>query len=40
MYEIEDLREGARDLLRDLGLDPEDHVRTSYLELVLEAGDE
>jgi len=38
--EIEDLREGARDLLRDLGLDPEDHVRTSYLELVLEARDE
>ena len=37
--EIEDLREGARDLLRDLGLDPEEHVRTSYLELVLEGQD-
>lgn len=36
--EIEDLRAGARDLLRDLGLDPAEHVRTSYLELVLEEG--
>jgi adenylate cyclase class 2 len=35
--EIETLREGARNLLRDLGLDPTDHVRTSYLELVLDA---
>ena len=33
--EIETLRDGARDLLRDLGLEPDDHVRTSYLELVL-----
>jgi adenylate cyclase class 2 len=36
--EIETLRDGARDLLRDLGLDPTEHVRTSYLELVLDAG--
>jgi len=35
--EIEEIREGARDLLRDLGPDPDDHVRTSYLELVLGA---
>lgn len=35
--EIETLRDGARDLLWDLGLDPTDHVRTSYLELVLDA---
>jgi adenylate cyclase class 2 len=35
--EIEEIREGARDLLRDLGLDPANHVRTSYLELVFEA---
>ncbi|MFB6296592.1 MAG: class IV adenylate cyclase [Halobacteriales archaeon] len=34
--EIGALREGARDLLSDLGLDPTEHVRTSYLELVLE----
>jgi adenylate cyclase class 2 len=34
--EIETLRDGARDLLRNLGLDPTDHVRTSYLELVLD----
>jgi adenylate cyclase class 2 len=31
-------REGAVDLLETLGLDPEDHVRTSYLGLLLEAG--
>jgi adenylate cyclase class 2 len=37
--EIETLREGARDLLRELGLDPDDHVRTSYLELVLDAAE-
>lgn len=37
--EIETVREGARDLLRDLGLDPENHVRTSYLELVLDAAE-
>lgn len=35
--EVETLRDGARDLLRELGLDPTDHVRTSYLELVLDA---
>jgi len=33
--EVEEVRDGARELLRDLGLDPTDHVRTSYLELVL-----
>ncbi|MFB6229128.1 MAG: class IV adenylate cyclase [Halobacteriales archaeon] len=37
--EIETLRDGARDLLWDLGLDPDDHVRTSYLEMVLDAGE-
>jgi adenylate cyclase class 2 len=37
--EIETFREGARDLLRELGLDPADHVRTSYLELVLDAAE-
>lgn len=36
---IETLRDGARDLLRELGLDPTDHVRTSYLELVLDAAE-
>ena len=34
--EIEAVREGARAVLRDLGLDPTDHVRTSYLELVVD----
>ena len=33
--EISAIRDGARELLRDLGLDPEEHVRTSYLEFVL-----
>jgi adenylate cyclase class 2 len=37
--EIEELRDGARGLLRDLGLDPDEHVRTSYLELVLDTVD-
>lgn len=36
--DVQSAREGARDVLRDLGLDPDDHVRTSYLELLLEAG--
>jgi adenylate cyclase class 2 len=35
--DIEELRQGARDLLRDLGLDPGEHVRTAYLELVLDS---
>lgn len=33
--DIESLRDGARGLLRRLGLDPTDHIRTSYLELLL-----
>ncbi|MFC7046312.1 class IV adenylate cyclase [Halobacteriaceae archaeon GCM10025711] len=33
--EVEPAREGARDLLERLGLDPDDHVRTSYLGLLL-----
>lgn len=37
--DVEPAREGARDLLGELGLDPDEHVRTSYLELLL-AGDE
>jgi adenylate cyclase class 2 len=37
--EIETVREGARELLRDLGLDPGEHIRTSYLELVLDAAE-
>ncbi|NHX36194.1 MULTISPECIES: class IV adenylate cyclase [Halolamina] len=36
--EIERLRAGAQALLRDLGLDPADQIRTSYLGLLL-AGD-
>ncbi|PSP73053.1 class IV adenylate cyclase [Halobacteriales archaeon QH_9_66_26] len=32
-------RDGARELLADLGLDPDDQVRTSYLELLLDAPD-
>ena len=39
--EVESAREEAYDLLRDLGLDPDDQIRTSYLGLVLAAnGDE
>ena len=34
--EIETAREGVYDLLRKLGLDPDDQVRTSYLELLLD----
>lgn len=33
--EIESVRAGATDLLRDLGLDPDEQVRTSYLGLRL-----
>jgi len=32
---VDDAREGARALLDRLGLDPDDQVRTSYLELLL-----
>ena len=35
--EIEAVREGAVDLLSDLGLDPSDQIRTSYLGLLLAA---
>ncbi|SEO86891.1 adenylate cyclase, class 2 [Halogranum amylolyticum] len=34
--EIEDVREGAVTLLRELGLDPDEQIRTSYLGLLLE----
>jgi adenylate cyclase class 2 len=37
--EIEAAREGAADLMRDLGLDPEDQIRTSYLGLILAGAD-
>jgi adenylate cyclase class 2 len=33
-------REGARDVLADLGLDPDEQIRTSYLGLLLGAEDE
>ncbi|MFB6211840.1 MAG: class IV adenylate cyclase [Halobacteriales archaeon] len=33
--EIESVREGARERLRELGLDPTEQIRTSYLELLL-----
>jgi len=33
---VNQARNGARDLLRDLGLDPDDGIRTSYLGLLLE----
>jgi len=35
--EIEDAREGARAHLRELGFDPAEHVRESYLGLLLES---
>lgn len=35
--DVESAREGAYDVLERLGLDPEDGIRTSYLELVLES---
>jgi len=38
--EVESAREGARNLLRELGLDPTAHVRTSYLGLLLDASEE
>lgn len=33
---VDDAREGAFAVLRDLGLDPDDQIRTSYLGLLLE----
>ncbi len=35
---VEPARKGAVAVLRDLGLDPEDQIRTSYLGLLLESG--
>lgn len=37
--EIETVRDGARDLLWDLGLDPDEHIQTSYLEMALDAAE-
>jgi adenylate cyclase class 2 len=37
--DIERVRDGARDLLADLDCDPDEQVRTSYLELLLETHD-
>ncbi|GAA0220056.1 class IV adenylate cyclase [Halobaculum roseum] len=37
--EIEPAREGAYAVLRDLGLDPDDQIRTSYLGLLLRSQD-
>lgn len=34
---VDPAREGAFDLLRELGLDPDDQIRTSYLGLLLES---
>ncbi len=36
--DIERVRDGARDLLRDLGCDPTEQIQTSYLELLVENG--
>jgi len=36
---VEPAREGAVSLIRELGLDPDEQVRTSYLGLLLDAGD-
>ena len=36
---VESAREGAIDLLSELGLDPDDQIRTSYLGLLLESAD-
>lgn len=35
--DVEPAREGARAILTDLGLDPDEHVRTSYLAMLLDA---
>ena len=37
--EVAAVREGAVDVLRDLGLDPDDQIRTSYLGLLLDAAE-
>ena len=37
--DVESAREGAHALLRDLGLDPDEGIRTSYLGLLLDADD-
>jgi adenylate cyclase class 2 len=37
--DVEAAREGAVDLLRELGLDPDDQVRTSYLGLLMDASE-
>lgn len=37
--EVETAREGAKDRLRDLGLDPADQIRTSYLGLLFDQTD-
>jgi adenylyl cyclase CyaB, putative len=34
---VAEVREGAADVFRDLGLDPDDQIRTSYLGLLLDA---
>ena len=34
--DVADVREGAKPVLRDLGLDPDDQIRTSYLGLLLD----
>jgi adenylate cyclase class 2 len=36
---VEAVREGARDVMTDLGLDPDEQIRTSYLGLLLAEGD-
>ncbi|WP_276301271.1 class IV adenylate cyclase [Halorussus lipolyticus] len=38
--EVESAREKAYSVLRDLGLDPDEQIRTSYLGLLLEASEE
>jgi adenylate cyclase class 2 len=35
--DVESVREGAAAVLRDLGLDPDDQIRTSYLGLLVES---
>ena len=37
--DVADVREGAADVLRGLGLDPDDQIRTSYLGLLLNVGE-
>lgn len=38
--DVESAREGARALVRDLGLDPDEGIRTSYLGLLLDGREE